>query len=128
MPVENRNVHRVLSDLLVRSSRGALREESRHLPPQLRSFPELQEESKLAEEVRLAQAAVWDSDEALKLISQLYGVGAITMSDYLAQGVTPDLVAGMGILAKAQYCEVDKSAIRITISGMRFVEDQLRDF
>jgi len=108
---------------LVIGSRGALEGGLRWPVIQRLALPERREELESAQlaDVGLARAAVLDSQQALDLLCQLYEVGAIGINGLSKQGITTDLLVGVGILASAQFCEVDESAIRVTTSGMQYV-------
>ena len=108
---------------LVIGSRGALEGGLRWPVIQRLALPERREELESAQlaDVGLARAAVLDSQQALDLLCQLYEVGTIEVNSLFKQGITTDVLVGVGILASAQFCEVDESAIRVTTSGMQYV-------
>jgi len=66
---------------------------------------------------------VLDSPWALDLLCQLYKLGAIGVNGLSKRRTIIDILVGVGILASAQLCEVDKSAIRITTSGIQYVNE-----
>ena len=120
-----RGIYDSLAEILVKGTGGALEGGLRWPVIQRLALSERREELESAqlEEVGLARAAVLDSPQALDLLCQLYEVGAIGVNSLSKQGITPDLVVSVGILASAQLCEVDKSAIRITTSGIQYVNE-----
>src|SRR3972149_9758133 len=108
-----RGIYDLLVENLVKGSRGALEGEMRSPVISRIALSERREELESAqlEEVGLARAAVLDSPWALDLLCQLYKLGAIGVNGLSKRRTIIDILVGVGILASAQLCEVDKSAI-----------------
>lgn len=110
---------------LLRESKGAL--EGNNLgAPRPEQPPRFEDQELTLTRVRLAEAAVADSIDALNLLAKLHSQGVVSRVELEQQGVTVSDLVAVGTLARAQLCDIDAGGVRITAQGMNFAEELSR--
>lgn len=78
--------------------------------------------SGVVDRIRIAEAAVVDYPPALQLLTELNSTGLLVLRDLQAR-LNLDLLIAVGLLAAAQFCEIDGESLRITGSGVDFIRE-----